>query len=195
MRVIAHRGLIDGPDKHIENRTDQIEFALSKGYDVEIDVRSWLLKSNLFLLSHDGNQYDNDHLVNEYWFRDLLKKYPKTQLWLHCKTIESLYEVYNRFSTTVGINIFYHNEDDVTLTNTGYFWTYPGETLTSQSVCVLPEREMTPSMFKENYNEKVLNQKLIEQEKQWPGNGHLFSVVLPYAICTDFARLMKKAIT
>ena len=34
---------------------------------------------------------------------------------------------------------FWHQEDDVTLTSKGYFWTYPGKTLTNNSICVLPE--------------------------------------------------------
>ena len=34
---------------------------------------------------------------------------------------------------------FWHQNDNVTLTNKGYFWTYPGQRLFENSICVLPE--------------------------------------------------------
>ena len=37
-------------------------------------------------------------------------------------------------------NNFWHQNDSYTLTNTGYIWTYPGKTLTPQSICVMPEK-------------------------------------------------------
>ena len=38
------------------------------------------------------------------------------------------------------LNYFWHQEDDYTLTSQGYIWTYPGKSLTSNSVMVLPEQ-------------------------------------------------------
>lgn len=36
-------------------------------------------------------------------------------------------------------NYFWHQEDDVTITSIGYFWTYPGKQLTKNSIAVMPE--------------------------------------------------------
>ena len=38
MKLIAHRGNIDGPNPERENSPEYIEEALKAGYDVEVDV-------------------------------------------------------------------------------------------------------------------------------------------------------------
>ena len=38
MKLIAHRGNIEGPDPSIENKPEQIEACLDAGYDVVGDV-------------------------------------------------------------------------------------------------------------------------------------------------------------
>ena len=40
----------------------------------------------------------------------------------------------------LGGHVFWHQEDDVTLTSRGFLWTYPGKYLTPHSICVMPER-------------------------------------------------------
>ena len=37
------------------------------------------------------------------------------------------------------MNYFWHQNDYVTLTSLGYFWTFPGKQLTLNSIAVLPE--------------------------------------------------------
>ena len=39
MKIIAHRGLMVGPDPEAENQPDTLDEALSYGLDVEVDVR------------------------------------------------------------------------------------------------------------------------------------------------------------
>jgi hypothetical protein len=46
MKLIAHRGNIDGIQREYENRPDYIDLALSKGYDVEIDL--FLVRHRIF---------------------------------------------------------------------------------------------------------------------------------------------------
>ena len=36
-------------------------------------------------------------------------------------------------------HVFFHEDDPCVLTSSGYIWTYPGEELTSHSICVMPE--------------------------------------------------------
>ena len=126
MKLIAHRGNIEGPNSTNENQPEYIEDAISAGYDVEIDVRYNTFENN-FYLGHDEPQY----VVSPYWLAQHMDN-----LWIHCKNIDALYH----FSTkTGGYNYFWHQEDYFTLTSKNYIWTYPGQTYTSQSVIVMPE--------------------------------------------------------
>lgn len=124
MRLISHRGNINGRFESLENEPTYIDKAISEGYDVEIDV--WFVDGILYL-GHDKPQYDVDFR----WFIDRISK-----LWIHCKNIEAL-EYFKYLSYT--LNYFWHQEDDVTITSLGYFWTYPGKLLTKYSIAVMPE--------------------------------------------------------
>lgn len=121
MRLIAHRGLLFGPDKELENSPEQITRALDQGFDCEVDVR---YIDGRWILGHDTP----DYLV-EYSFLE------QPRLWIHAKNLEALYVM----SADAKLNFFWHQEDDFTLTSQGYIWTYPGKTLTMNSVCVMPE--------------------------------------------------------
>jgi hypothetical protein len=133
MKLIAHRGNIDGPNPLEENKPEYIEEAISKGFDVEIDVRYNLFESNIYL-GHDESQY----LIGWYW----LEKY-KDNLWIHCKNIEALFEFTH---STSGFNYFWHQNDDYTLTSRNYIWTYPGKFYTPKSVIVMPETYLTTDL-------------------------------------------------
>jgi hypothetical protein len=126
MKLIAHRGNIDGPNLSQENHPEYIEAAIAEGYDVEIDIHYDTLDKKLYL-GHDEPQYPTT------WF--WVGKYINN-LWIHCKNIESLYEF---AYATSGFNYFWHQEDDFTLTSRNYIWTYPGKTYTPKSVIVMPE--------------------------------------------------------
>lgn len=124
MRLIAHRGNIDGPNPIKENSIDYIEEAIAKGFDVEVDLRH---EDYYFYLGHDEPQY----YVSMSW----LVKY-KDVLWIHCKNRESLEKV---SSSPIEFNYFWHETDSYTLTSKNYIWTYPGKTYTSNSIIVMPE--------------------------------------------------------
>lgn len=123
MKMIAHRGLLNGPDDKLENQPENINLTLSKGFDCEIDV--WKIKNEWFL-GHDGPTYK----VEE-WFLY------REGLWLHCKNLDALYEL-----TGSPLNYFWHQEDDFTLTSKHYIWTYPGKHLTNKSIAVQPEARL-----------------------------------------------------
>jgi len=38
-----------------------------------------------------------------------------------------------------GLNYFFHENDPCVITSLGYIWTSPGQELTDNSICVLPE--------------------------------------------------------
>lgn len=112
-----------GKDSAFENSPTQIDFALSKGYDVEIDLR---LHDNRFYLGHDFAQYE---VEESYLHND--------RFWIHAKNFEAL-----EWLSTTKLNYFWHQEDEYTLTSHGYIWTYPEGELGKNSVCVMPELYM-----------------------------------------------------
>ena len=125
MKLIAHRGNIEGPNPANENNPNYIDKAIMEGYDVEIDVRieSW----GIFFLGHDGPEYE----VSLEW----LEKRSKVS-WIHCKNIEALGWFNNQKDR---FRYFWHEEDDYTLTSCGKIWTYPNKQLTDKSIAVLPQ--------------------------------------------------------
>jgi hypothetical protein len=121
MRLIAHRGNIDGKNIAEENSPDYLERALHLGYDVEVDV--WALDGIYF--GHDEPQYESDI--------DFLLRNHK-QLWIHCKNISSL----SMLLEIPNLNAFWHENDAYTLTSKGYIWTYPHQKVCEKSVIVSP---------------------------------------------------------
>jgi hypothetical protein len=123
MKLIAHRGNIAGPSKR-ENAVEHIQHALSLGFDAEVDV--WY--SNGWWLGHDKPTYliDNLHTL-----------FDNSKIWWHCKNFTALEMLQNS-----GLNYFWHQEDDHTLTSKGYIWTYPGKDTGARNIIVMPEMVM-----------------------------------------------------
>ena len=74
MKLIAHKGNINGPDPSKENTPEQIEYCIKNGYDVEIDV--WYDLDGKLWLGHDKAQYE----ITWWWLAGL-----QSYLWIHCK--------------------------------------------------------------------------------------------------------------
>lgn len=115
--IISHRGNINGINERFENDPFVIENIIAAGHDVEIDV--WFIE-NKWYLGHDYpmHQVDLDFLNNK-------------KLWCHAKNLNCLKNMLNN-----GINCFWHQEDDFTLTSSGIIWTYPGKKVCDKSVIV-----------------------------------------------------------
>ena len=101
---ISHRGNIDGRVINAENSPEQINFALTQGYEVEIDV--WFVDDS-FYLGHDEPLY----LVEESFLEN-------DRLWCHAKNEESFYKMLSNPK----IHSFWHQTDDFTLTSKNYIW-------------------------------------------------------------------------
>lgn len=124
MRIIAHRGLMNGPDPKIENKVETIETAIRQEFEVEIDV--WF---------HNGEWYlGHDEPIEKILFSFLCQQ----NLWIHCKNLAAL----ERLGTYKHLNSFWHENDSYTLTSHNYIWTYPGKDLSTHSICVMPEKYM-----------------------------------------------------
>ncbi len=120
---IAHRANTTGSNKETENSPLAIQNCLDLSYNVEIDV--WYMKDDYFMLGHDAPTY----LCPEHFLFD-------ERIWCHAKNIETV----SALKEKSVFNYFYHETDSITLTNRNYFWTYPGKTLTKNSIAVVPER-------------------------------------------------------
>jgi hypothetical protein len=121
MKLIAHRGLVNGPNKHIENQPATIKSALDNGFDCEIDL--WVFDCRLYL-GHDGPQYN----ITEQFLK-------QSGLWIHCKNLDAL-EFCSKDKT---LNYFWHENDTYTLTSQGIIWAYPDKILNTRCVMVMPE--------------------------------------------------------
>ena len=126
MKLISHRGNINGKKPELENKPEYVFKALKLGYDVEVDV--WF-DGGEFYLGHDNPKYKITAPFIE-----------NDKIWCHAKNIMALNEmkkINDRFG--YGLHYFWNQNDDVTITSNGYLWTYPGKELTLNSIQVLPE--------------------------------------------------------
>lgn len=110
MRLIAHRGNINGAKPELENSPGYIFEAIKAGYEVEIDV--WFVDGK-FKLGHDEPTYDFPFPL----FEDYYKK-----LWIHCKNTEALSEFNKIDKVGSKLNYFFHDVDAGVLTSQGYIW-------------------------------------------------------------------------
>lgn len=121
IKIISHRGNLLGKNEINENKTDHIDKAINKGFDVEIDL--WLKDSDIYL----GHDKPIDKLQLN-WIENRSKK-----LWVHCKNIEIIdFFVANK----IDLNFFFHQEDDLTLTSKSFLWVYPGKPFTKNAILV-----------------------------------------------------------
>jgi len=119
MKLISHRGNINGPDPSRENTIEYVEAAISTGVDVEIDI--WYTYG-AFSLGHD---YPASNVELE-WIME-----HASSLWLHCKNIPAFEILLSHCS----LNCFMHDKDIATLTSNKTIWsTYP-----SNGIIVIPE--------------------------------------------------------
>ena len=148
MILIAHRGNTNGPNPSMENNPEYINTAISMGFDAEVDV--WLIDGKFFL-GHDEPKYETDRYFLS-----------RSGLWCHAKNIDALSSM-----IMAGIHCFWHQEDNYTLTSKGYIWSYPGSTLSPNSINVLPE-----------WSNEINKLKFLKTDEV-------------YGICTDYPLLIK----
>lgn len=122
MKIISHRGNINGPLPEKENRPSYIDCALQLGYETEIDLR-WIDGS--FWLGHDEPQYQ----VDLSWL-----KLRKNNLWIHCKNQESAIQL---SKLNDNYKYFCHVNDDFVLTSTKQLWVHNLNSKIDET-CIIP---------------------------------------------------------
>jgi hypothetical protein len=128
MLIISHRGNLTGCDPNNENRLETIEYVISKGFSVEVDLRIYNDKP---YFGHDEPQYETS--------LNFLKNIDSF-LWVHCKDKNSF-----EYALKYNLNCFWHDTDDYTMTSKGYVWAYPGkESVGNLCIGVMPEKFWPP---------------------------------------------------
>lgn len=133
MKLISHRGLMQGPNAQLENDPKQIQSVLGQGIDVEVDV--WYLHHQWYL-GHDAATHN---IGFEFLKQD--------GLWIHAKNFEAADRLIQLSRFGHSHNFFWHEEDERTLTSFGFWWTYPERALGTNSVAVVPERYLPLNEF------------------------------------------------
>tara|TARA_B100001057_G_C22555450_1_gene835113 strand:+ start:25 stop:489 length:465 start_codon:yes stop_codon:yes gene_type:complete len=138
MKIISHRGNLNGPNKDLENQLDTIEKAIQLGFDVEVDI--WLIENQLYL-GHDKPLYKVGKKILDIY---------KEKLWIHCKNLELL-----RFlEDEQDFHYFWHEKDDYTLTSKNFIWSYPTMYNSKNIIAVMPELVIDELTIKNHINEK-----------------------------------------
>jgi hypothetical protein len=106
---IAHRGNLAGRVPDSENSPSYIDYALEKGYEVEVDV--WV-DGGVVFLGHDKPEYR----CSTSWLEER-----SSRLWVHCKNSPAIEVI-----SSTSLNWFVHENDPYTLTSQGFIWGYPG---------------------------------------------------------------------
>jgi len=123
MKLIAHRGNLFGPNTEFENQPQYIKKAIQTGYDCEIDVR---YIDGQYYLGHDLPQYSIE-------LSFLIEN--KEKLWIHCKN----FEAFDQLIQMKELNIFWHQNDEYTLTSHQYIWAYPKMKISNRCIILMPE--------------------------------------------------------
>ena len=124
MRLISHRGNINGRSPSRENHPKYIDIAITQGYDVEVDV--WLINGKYFL-GHDQPTFK----IDESWIAER-----SGVLWCHAKNLAALQSLSDPDRR---IRVFWHEDDRFTLTSNNVIWTNIGEGVCGASVLVALE--------------------------------------------------------
>lgn len=131
MKIISHRGLLNGPDKDKENTIEAINECITHGMYAEIDIRYDNL-INVWGLGHDRIETE----IND--IQSFFKNYGKYCI-LHAKTITTFAELINNY-LSYDLEFFAHDIDMCALTYNRFIWHYPGILpLSKTSIAVLPE--------------------------------------------------------
>lgn len=130
MKLISHRGNLNGPSSEIENTPAQIIKVCDLGFDCEIDV--WY--ENGFYLGHDFPNYP----ISEKFLEN-------NRLWCHAKNLAAL----NRMISNKKIHCFWHENDLCSITSGGYIWSFPTVIPSNNSTIFV---DLRPDWKSKNYS-------------------------------------------
>lgn len=115
MKIISHRGNTDGPNPETENTFEAIEWALERGFDIEIDI--WA-EADRFWLGHDKAQRTIS--LDKIYEWSIIGT-----VYVHCKNIRALQLLCELELKDRNIFPFFHDVDDCILLGNNYLWVHP----------------------------------------------------------------------
>jgi hypothetical protein len=124
MKIISHRGNLNGSDADRENSPKAVDAAIALGFEVEVDLRMSI--GGKLYLGHDRPQY----IISADWLAARAGV-----IWVHMKdpNVLSLIEA-------LGLNYFCHDNDPYVVTSMGNLWVHPDSDYVAGGVMVLPEK-------------------------------------------------------
>lgn len=137
MKIISHRGNVEGPNEQTENTVGAIEVVVNiLNFDCEVDL--WVRdKSQKLYLGHDfGTNFIQPSFIHKYC----------NKLWIHCKNVEALEWCMN--NNWGQLNFFWHAIDKYTLTSKQYVWVYPGQPFNFIEKCVVVGTDSDPAKIR-----------------------------------------------
>lgn len=134
MKIISHRGNLEGSSPSTENTPKQIDKCISLGLAVEVDVHYDWATTGRFFLGHDEPTVNIpvEFLLNR-----------ADSLYVHAKTIETVDVLMN----IPKLEWFFHNKDLMTLTSKGRPWTNQVYVAQGIIVCLGPYIELKKQPF------------------------------------------------
>lgn len=156
--LIAHRGNTMGSNPERENNPLYLQEAIASGFRVEVDV--WLVNGK-YMLGHDAPQYEVG-----------IKFIEGDNFWCHAKNKEALAAL----SQNNGVNVFWHEKDQFTLTSWNQIWTYPTNFVEGSIINQFEQLMTLLPMTPENARDTI----------------HYITLGKPYlGVCSDWVGLLK----
>jgi hypothetical protein len=106
MKIIAHRGNVEGVNTPYENTIDYLKYAFSIGFDIECDLIGY---NGILYFGHDEPLQVAD-----------LNFLQQPGVWAHAKNTSAI-----ELLSTMRTHYFWHENDAATVTSQGYIWCYP----------------------------------------------------------------------
>lgn len=119
IKLISHRGNLNGVNPDRENSPSYIQEAITAGYDVEIDVHWW--DSGIWL-GHDKP----DWMVPLLFLENI-----KDRVWIHCKNFQAFSYLLN-----TGFRIFFHENERYAMISNGLIWAHDLDMINEK--CIIP---------------------------------------------------------
>ena len=143
LKLIAHRGLLDGPCLEKENNIKIILSNIKEYPNIINELDIWIDSEEIYI----GHDYQKNKIKPKILFEH------SKNLILHIKgiklTSEKSLNIFNNVLSNC--HFFTHQEDDFVITNKGWIWSHPRNGFVKNTICVLPEKiESIDSAIKKN---------------------------------------------
>lgn len=131
-KIVAHRGLLNGPSKDLENNPEIILEIIKNHPRLLIEIDLNIMEDGIYL----GHDYPNYKIDIDFIIKN------KDRFILHVKRFDSESDFVNKSLSKIYkiSHCFSHEDDNFTITNRGWIWSHPKMGFVPNSIFVLPEK-------------------------------------------------------